>query len=129
MDLLFEVVLNYYADINRIKEFHEIEKVNNEKIAASTAFWLLRIKPIQVVQCNPDERERYLSINEYFAAITLIAFLFDHNIQIFFPAELLKKWNKFYEHLIYTFHYRLLDARLLGLVVVSLLTDAPQRTK
>jgi hypothetical protein len=129
MDLLFEVVLNYFADIYRIKEFHGIKKVNNEKIAAYTAFWLLRIKPIQVIQFKRGERERYLLINEYFAANTLIAFLYDRDLQIFNPAQLLKKWNNFYEHLIYTFNYRLLDARLLGLMVVSLLTEAPYRRK
>ncbi len=129
MDLLFEVVLNYFADIQRLKEFHEIERVNSEKIAAYTAFWLLRIKPIQIVRLKPKERERYLLINEYCAANTLIASLFDRDLQIFNPKELLEKWNKFYENLIYTFHYRPLDPRLFGLVIVSLLTEAPYQKK
>ena len=129
MDLLFEVLLNYFADIHRIKEFHEIEKINNVKISAYLAYWIIRVKPIQVVSFKSEEEETYKLINEYFAANVLIAFLFDRTLQIFNPEELLAKWNKFYRQLIYTFHYRPLDAQSLELAIVALLTEAPYRVE
>jgi hypothetical protein len=127
MDLLYEVVLNYFADIHRIKEFHEIERANTEKISAYTAYWILRIKPIQVVVFKPEKEDAYKLINEYFAANVLLAYLFDTKLQMFNSADLLSKWNKFFRQLIYTFHYRPLDPQLYELAIVALLTEAPHR--
>jgi hypothetical protein len=129
MDLLFEVVLNYYADIHRIKEFHEIERANTEKISAYIAYWILRIKPIQVTLYEKKDEDVYKLINEYFSANTLMAFLFDKQLQMFNPAELLAKWNRFYRQLIYTFHYRPLDPQFFELAVVALLTESPYRVE
>jgi len=127
VDLLYEAVLNYFADIHRIKEFHEIEKANTEKISAYTAYWILRIKPIQIVTFRQQEEDIYKLINEYFAANVLITYLFDTKLQLFNSAELLSKWNKFFHQLIYTFHYRPLDPQLYELAIVALLTEAPHR--
>jgi len=48
--LLKKTVVDYFTDIVRIKEFHNIKNTNNEKIYAYTAYWLLKRKPLQVIK-------------------------------------------------------------------------------
>jgi hypothetical protein len=48
--ILKRTVIDYFIDIVRIKEFHNINNTNNEKIYAYTAYWLLRRKPLQVIK-------------------------------------------------------------------------------
>lgn len=61
-DLLGQVVLNYFEDVDRLKKFEGIKRTNEDKIYGYETFWLLRDKPIQVIDSNmPNE---YLYINE-----------------------------------------------------------------
>jgi len=48
--MLKKTVVDYFTDIVRMKEFHDIKNTNNEKIYAYEAYWLLRRKPLQVVK-------------------------------------------------------------------------------
>jgi hypothetical protein len=67
--LLKRTVVDYFIDIVRIKEFHNINNINNEKIYAYTAYWLLRKKPLQVIKTfNGCEY-----INELFITLFLIS--------------------------------------------------------
>ena len=43
------VVLDYYSDIVRLKDFHGIEFVRQEKIWAYTIAWIIRRKPLQYI--------------------------------------------------------------------------------
>jgi hypothetical protein len=47
-ELLKTAVCDYFVDITRVKDFHDIAKVNVEKIYGYMAYWLLKRKPIQV---------------------------------------------------------------------------------
>lgn len=125
MDLLFETVLNYFADIHRVKEFHELERANMVKIAAYTSYWIIKIKPIQVVNFAPEYKERFLRINEYFAISLAISFLFETREMRFNTAEVLENWNKFRDSITYAFHYRHLDAKAIELALQALLTFSP----
>ena len=40
--ILAEVVLNYFVDIDRLKEFHGIDSTEPQKVAAYTAYWVAR---------------------------------------------------------------------------------------
>ncbi len=61
-DLLGQSVLNYFEDVDRLKEFEDIKRTNEDKIYGYETFWLLRDKPIQIIDSNlPYE---YLFINE-----------------------------------------------------------------
>lgn len=60
-NLLSYAVLDYYVDISRIKDFHGMERVNVHKIYSYGLYWLLRKKPIQILQ---DMDERFLYVNE-----------------------------------------------------------------
>lgn len=61
-DLLGQAVLNYFEDIDRLKEFEGIKRTNEDKIYSYETFWLLRDKPIQLK--GNDIPYKYLYINE-----------------------------------------------------------------
>lgn len=44
---MMNVLIDYYSDIYRLKEFHDIELVRTEKIIAYTVAWIIKRKPLQ----------------------------------------------------------------------------------
>lgn len=46
--ILHQAVMDYFADVYRLKEFHKIENINMTKIVAYEVYWILRRKPIQI---------------------------------------------------------------------------------
>lgn len=69
--LLGQAILDYFEDINRLKEFEGIEKANVDKIYGYQTFWLLRNKPIQII--DKDIEYKYLHINEKVFSMILIS--------------------------------------------------------
>ena len=48
--VLQQMLMDYFADIHRLKEFHKIEHTNKAKIIAYEVYWLLRRKPLQAIE-------------------------------------------------------------------------------
>lgn len=48
--IMLNVLIDYYTDIYRLKEFHDIELVRTEKVIAYTVAWIVRRKPLQFVE-------------------------------------------------------------------------------
>ena len=61
--ILMRVVLGYFSDVMRLKEFHDIERTNNIKIQAYEASWLLKRKPLQIKDSND---QKFIFCNEQF---------------------------------------------------------------
>ena len=59
------VVLDYYADIEKLKKFYKIKNVRTEKIFAYLIAWILRRKPLQCIHYTETEKDIYA--NERFA--------------------------------------------------------------
>ena len=68
--ILMQVILDYFMDVMRLKEFHSIERIRTEKLFAYTISWIVRRKPIQFRDYSEEERDIF--INERFAAYLLI---------------------------------------------------------
>ncbi|MCL1852017.1 MAG: hypothetical protein FWF88_03170 [Peptococcaceae bacterium] len=131
--LLQIAVLDYFADIARLKEFHNLEHVQHDKIYAYEAFWLLRNHPIQVD--NEDELDAdTLHINEYIVSFLFIKLLateleykFKANIQI---DKLIQKVESsqyvqdFRFKLFYSFRHRTFTAQTLLLNAESFMAAA-----
>lgn len=78
-NLLSFAVLDYYVDISRIKDFHGMEKVNVHKIYSYGLYWLLRKKPIQLLQ---NVEEKYFYLNEKVLLMCTLGMMFaDFNIE------------------------------------------------
>ena len=45
--ILMQVILDYFMDVMRLKEFHSIERIRTEKLFAYTISWIVKRKPIQ----------------------------------------------------------------------------------
>jgi len=114
--LLKKTVVDYFTDIVRIKEFHDIKNTNNEKIYAYTAYWLLRRKPLQVVK--PFTGCEF--VNELFITLFLISLSFKaRNID----NDKIKKnatLENFQSLLFYNLKYRLVTQQSLELMIEAL---------
>ena len=102
--LLNNLVVDYFVDIYRLKDFQDIQKVNDAKIYAYTAYWLLRRKPLQLAKT--DLKNKFAFINEEMVAAYLYSFLYSEpgNVAIISLKE--KEFNEFENNLLYTFMYR-----------------------
>lgn len=67
--MLGYALVDYFEDIERLKNFHRVEHINSIKLTAYTVYWLLRRKPIQILSNDKD----LLYVNERFA----LAWLWD----------------------------------------------------
>ena len=68
--ILMQVILDYFMDVMRLKEFHSIERIRTEKLFAYTISWIVKRKPIQFRESSDQERDIF--VNERFAASLLI---------------------------------------------------------
>ena len=67
-DMLKNSVYDYFVDIVRVKEFHDIERTNTEKVCGYMGHWLLQRKPIQVLSPFPGSE----FINELFVTAFIV---------------------------------------------------------
>jgi hypothetical protein len=110
-------LLAYFDDIERIKIFHQINLVNEIKIHAYTAFWLLRKKPIQIL----EEFDQCESINEMFVTSYLMDFILKEKQNVKLSGVKKEQYDELLKTLYYTFKFRHFDAQMIELVLISFL--------
>ncbi|MDR1464480.1 MAG: hypothetical protein LBJ11_04170 [Oscillospiraceae bacterium] len=69
--IMVQVVIDYFMDIVRLKSFAPVHRANEIKIYAYESAWLLRRKPLQILQ----ETSEYCFANEEFVLSELCHFL------------------------------------------------------
>ena len=112
--ILQQALMDYFADIYRLKTFHKIEHVNIVKIVSYEVYWLLRRKPIQIRE-NGDNvfpNESFLTI---FAA---------HELMVPDETEPLSPQQediflKFLSHFNYYLKYRNVDKQCLEAILFA----------
>ena len=110
--ILNQMILDYFTDIKRLKEFHEIEHINFLKIHAYSAYWLLKRKPIQIIK--DDENNVQLAfVNEQFITSYLINFLTNTNRNALIIEEDRDEFLEFVKNLEYTFRYRTITPQMI----------------
>ncbi len=112
--LLQQVVMDYFTDVYRLKEFHGIEHINITKITAYEVFWILRRKPIQL-----KEAADIAFPNEGFLTVFVA-----HELLVPEEAEPLSEkqeaiFLKFLSHLNYHLKYRNVDKQCLESILFS----------
>lgn len=114
-DLLGQVVLNYFEDVDRLKKFEGIERTNEDKIYGYETFWLLRDKPIQVIDSNMSNE--YLYINEkVFTCMLISKMLKEADIQ---PDSKNMCLMSFLQLLYYNFKFRNFTQQSLELMITA----------
>lgn len=108
-------VCDYFTDMIRMKEFHEIDHANLNKIYAYSAYWFLRRQPIQLI--SDLEQDMDLYINELFIVNNLVAKLKRHcsHRDVIQKQALLEMANLWF----YNFKFRIFTAQSLEMAICS----------
>ncbi|MCI8734309.1 MAG: hypothetical protein HFE40_02000 [Clostridia bacterium] len=108
------MLVDYFLDIGRLKEFHHIVHVNSIKIVAYISYWFLKRKPIQVL----SDDDNLLYINEKFITLYILDFLMSET-----GGNILDRQEKglkaFREQLYYFLKFRHVDAQSLEMILTS----------
>ena len=102
--VLHNIVVSYFDDVNRHKDFHGTDRVDDVKQAAFTMKWIAKLRPIQFSCEESEVSQQILFINEIFAVRCGLSFM---KIS---PSNLP---DQLYEDLLYTLRYRHMDERML----------------
>lgn len=114
-ELLGQAILDYFEDIDRLKQYEGIKKINVDKIYSYETFWLLRRKPIHFTSESVDIK--FLHINEkVFTAIIVAKMLKEMKINVSVKNA---KILNFMELIYYNFKYRIITQKSLELMVAS----------
>lgn len=114
--ILMIAVLEYFSEIMRLKDFHDIDRVNDIKILAYETSWILKRKPLQIKDTN---NQKYIYCNEQFAFSQLTLWFKESNIEkgtLILSQDDLKFFN---ETLFYHLKFRNYDPQTLELMLVS----------
>jgi len=117
--LIDEVVVNYFADFKRLKDFHKLERGNRIKIASYMAYWIARERPIQLIAEHYESRQA-VKINQLLALGIIIDVMFTQR-DVFTPE--LDKMNNFVDLLLYTLRYRVFTAQSIELALQALIIE------
>ena len=110
--ILMQVILDYFMDVMRLKEFHSIERIRTEKLFAYTISWIVLRKPIQFRDYSEEERDIF--INDRFAAYLLII-----GTKHFVQEAYAEKLVEYTEMLLYNFKNSQCDPKTLELLIES----------
>lgn len=115
-DILNHVIIDYFVDIYRLKEFQDIETTHDSKIYAYLIFWIIRHKPLQIAS---EDMEKYAFINERFSAELLQSYIFKNpeNVPILNTSK--DTMSNFVETLFYYFKYREYSAKSIEMIILA----------
>ena len=114
--ILNHVIIDYFVDIYRLKDFQGIEKVHDSKIYAYLSFWLLRHK---VIQLTDKENEQLVFVNEAFVQELLRSYLFRKPDNISISDVSKESIDNFLETLVYYFKYRDYSAKSIEMIILA----------
>jgi len=121
---LTNTVLDYFADISRLKSFHHIEAVNEIKIMAYESYWFLHRKPLQQLVNDPE----ILYVNEQFILTRIIQFLTDDDDKKYVLLHE-EKMRFFIDSLFYNLKYRNLTAQSIEFFLMSFTAGKQYKTQ
>lgn len=110
--------MDYFSDINRLKEFHEIKKINDIKRVAYESMWLLRRKPIQIISDRPED-DNAVFANERFVLSYLTHEMLKNRTDDILTIKASNVYSSFVNSLYYHLKYRDCDAKVLELMILS----------
>lgn len=121
-DLIKLAVLDSYADLARLMEFHEFDGGPNcLKKGAYLSYWFARRKPIQIIKELKVEftevNDRVPFINESVAMNLALRFPFAHPTSV--PNDVIDRFNNFKEMFYYYFRFRLLTPQAIELALTG----------
>lgn len=113
-DRLGKAVIDYFEDIDRLKEFEGIERISVSKIYAYEAYWVIKRKPLCARE-NVAADGRLTFINEIVCAGILITLMYCEVNQK--PPTSDENVSRFYDLLLYNLKYRDFTQKTLELMI------------
>lgn len=114
---LTHAIMDYFSDIERLKDYHNILFVNDIKIKAYETFWLLKRKPIQLKEQIEDDRQLY--VNEKFLLSRLSSFMLGDEYNTPLVDDKAKAYRNFLDTLYYYLKFRRCDAQSLEIMLLA----------
>jgi hypothetical protein len=103
-EILSQCIIDYFADIQRLKEFHDIEKTQKDKCVSYLSYWILYRKPLQVCESMDEYKKTF--VNEKFVYSSLIMAYLNEICNISVNAALLEFVADFKKTAYYYLKYR-----------------------
>ena len=120
--IMYHALLDYYSDIYRLKDFHGIEYIRDEKLTAYTVSWIVKRKPIQLKHFSKDEIDIF--INERFGAWLFIDACLRIGKKGYIPQEEQDHYDDYVDLILYYLKYRPCNPLVLELALESFLMGA-----
>lgn len=116
-DIFDDCLIDILVDLERLKDFHNIDKVNYIKLMAYTASWCLKRKVFQIIEGCEKE---WIYVNEKFALMLLLqaSGCFDENV--LYGADDQRNLMKNVDQIFYHLRYRNTNPQTLELLLVGL---------
>ena len=116
-NVLKHVLVDYFVDIERLKDFAQIPRANDSKIYAYTCFWLLRHKPLQIKSEYDDQS--LVFVNEEFVAHLLRSYLLSEPNDVPILNNKREEVDNFSTTLLYYFKYREYSAKNIEMIILA----------
>lgn len=116
--ILQQAIMDYFADIYRLKKFHGIDRVNLNKINSYEIYWLLRRKVMQVIE--ETEKDNLVFINEGFLTVFIAHECLSPEGSAPRTKEQENALLNYLSHLFYCFKYRNIDKQWLETILYSI---------
>lgn len=114
---LTHAIMDYFSDVQRLKDYQKIEHINEIKIKAYETFWLLKRKPLQLK--DQIEDDRFLYVNEKFLLTRLTSFMLDSDIYMPIIGDKSVAFKNFLNTLYYYLKFRRCDAQSIELMLLA----------
>lgn len=114
---LAHAVMDYFSDIQRLKDYQKIKHINEIKIKAYETYWLLQRKPIQLKAQLEDDRMLY--VNEKFLLTRLTSFMLGKDINMPLVDEKGVAFKNYLDTLYYYLKFRHCDAQAIELMLLA----------
>lgn len=115
--MLMHAVCDAYVDIARLKDFHDIIHENGIKTLSYRCSWLLRRKPIRVVDAETEEQLVY--INEKFVYYVIMSYLLKDEIDLRADNERTLALKNYCDTILYYLKYRACTPQILEIIILS----------
>lgn len=116
-DILHQTVMDYFTDVYRLKEFHQIENINMTKIVAYEVYWILRRKPVQVK--GQSNNPKIVFANEGFSTTFIAHEYLVPEETVPLGADKEEAFLKYLQHIYYHLKYRCVDKQCLEIMLYS----------
>ena len=115
--IMLNVILDYYADIDRLKQFHDVDLARPTKMIAYTVAWIVRRKPLQFIKYSDVEKDIF--VNERFAAYLMINECMAGDSKKYIDKKYYGQLKEYSDLLLYYFKYRECNPQVIELAIES----------